>query len=85
MSLQIRAVPYFTNRAKDEIVSIGSTVNMICEAEGIPEPVQFWFRNGKYVRDLIATGELDSSKYILSDGTTAPASLTILNVSEYQK
>nr|CUU98316.1 hypothetical transcript [Hymenolepis microstoma] len=80
VSLQIRALPYFTNRAKDEIISIGSTVNMVCEAEGIPKPIQFWFRNGMYVRDLITSGQLDGRKYVLNDGTSAPATLTISNV-----
>ncbi|BHF68253.1 Contactin-3 [Sparganum proliferum] len=40
VSLQIKARPYFIKKASDTIVSIGETVVMVCEAAGIPEPIQ---------------------------------------------
>uniref|UniRef100_A0A5K3FD51 Contactin n=2 Tax=Mesocestoides corti TaxID=53468 RepID=A0A5K3FD51_MESCO len=80
VSLRIKAVPYFTNMAKDEIVSVGDTVTMVCEAQGIPEPSQFWYRNGIRVSELISTSVLDATRYRLQDGTKDPASLVISNV-----
>ncbi|KAL7059357.1 hypothetical protein AAHC03_013100 [Spirometra sp. Aus1] len=47
VSLQIKARPYFIKKASDTIVSIGETVVMVCEAAGIPEPIQVWYRNGE--------------------------------------
>lgn len=83
MSLQIRALPYFTNKAKDKVVAVNTTVTMVCEADGIPEPTQYWYRNGVRVRNLIESGQLDATRYFLTDGTKEPASLVISNVSPY--
>lgn len=80
VSLQIRALPYFTNKAKDEVVAVGTTVTMVCEAGGIPEPTQYWYRNGVRVRNLIDSGQLDTTRYVVTDGTKEPASLVISNV-----
>uniref|UniRef100_A0A0X3QAU4 Contactin-3 n=2 Tax=Schistocephalus solidus TaxID=70667 RepID=A0A0X3QAU4_SCHSO len=77
VSLQIKAWPYFIKTASDTIVSIGETVVMVCEAAGIPEPIQMWYKNGESVSELLAQGKLDSARYTLMDGTTGPASLQI--------
>ncbi|VDN11510.1 unnamed protein product [Dibothriocephalus latus] len=81
VSLQIKALPYFIKKAADTIVSIGENVLMVCEAAGIPEPIQMWYRNGESVSDLLAQGKLNANRYILTDGTTGPAKLQILQAS----
>jgi len=73
--------PSFTQAPKTELKSIGSRVELVCEAEGKPEPVIQWSKNGEKIETNVGNLLVIES---LSEKDIANYACNASNIAGYQ-